>query len=115
MIGAIAGLVLMPAMAPVWGFRFVLQRLMDEAESVMYDEGRGFAALMDLSMRRSAGKISDEEYAEQETELLERLKAIREYKDELARAEMGEDEDEDECEDEDEYEEEGEYDDDDFG
>ena len=82
-MGAIATLLLMPVMAPVWGFRFVLERLGDEADAVMHDEGRAFAELIDLSMRRSAGRISDAEYAEQEAAVLERLSSIREQRDEL--------------------------------
>jgi Gas vesicle protein G len=81
-------LLLLPFMAPVWGFRFVLQRLSDEAESVLRDEGRGFAELIDLSMRHKAGKLSDAEFAEQESALLARLGSIREYKEELLRGEL---------------------------
>ena len=93
-------LLLAPVMAPVWGFRFVLERLRDEAEAVLHDEGRAFAELIDLGMRRSAGKLSDAEYAEQETVLLERLSAIRDQKEALLRAELGEDEEEEEAEEE---------------
>ena len=49
----------------------------------MHDEGRGFAELIDLSMLRNAGKISDAEYAEREAAVLERLSSIRDHGDEL--------------------------------
>jgi hypothetical protein len=91
-MSAITGLLLLPVMAPVWGFRFVLERLGDEADAVMHDEGRAFAELIELSMRRGSGQLSDEAYAEQETALLERLSSIREYHDEMLRAD---DDDED--------------------
>jgi hypothetical protein len=91
-MGMITGLLLAPVMAPVWGFRFVLERLRDEAESVLHDEGRAFAELIELGMRRSAGKLTEAEYAEQEAALLERLSAIREHKESLLRAECGDDE-----------------------
>jgi hypothetical protein len=87
-MGAIATVLLLPVMAPVWGFRFVLERLRDEAEAVLHDEGRAFAELIELSMRRSAGQLSDAEYADQETQLLERLSAIRDYKEELLNGEL---------------------------
>ena len=87
-MGAISGLLLLPLMAPVWGFTFVLERLRDEAEAVRNDEGRAFAELIDLSMRRSAGQLSEADYAEQETELLERLSSIRDYRDELQQSEL---------------------------
>ena len=80
---ALAGLLLLPVMAPVWGIRFVIDRLRDEAEANLRDEGRGFAELIELSMRHSAGKLSDAEFAEQEAALLDRLSSIREYREEL--------------------------------
>ena len=82
-MGAITGLLLAPFLAPVWGFRFVLERLRDEAEAVLRDEGRAFAELIDLSMRHSTGQLTDAQYTEQEAVLLERLSTIREYRHDL--------------------------------
>lgn len=93
-MGAITSLVLSPIMAPVWGFRFVLEQLRDEAEAVLQDEGRNFAELIQLSMRHNAGTLSDDEFAEQETALLERLSSIRAYRDDLLNAEADADEEE---------------------
>jgi hypothetical protein len=76
-MGTLIGLLLMPVMAPASGFRFMLERLRDEADAVLHDEGRNFAALIELSMRRSAGDLSDAEFAEQETAILARLNSIR--------------------------------------
>jgi gas vesicle protein GvpG len=90
-MGAIAQLLLLPVMAPVWGFRFVLERLRDEADAVLQDEGRAYAELLQLSMRHNAGELSDAEYAEQEADLLERLDAMREYQNELMDAQWDED------------------------
>ncbi len=86
-MGLIGGLLLLPITGPVLGFRFVLERLREEAEAVLLDEGRAFAELIDLSMRHNAGQLTDAEYAEQETALLERLSSIRDYRNELLNAE----------------------------
>lgn len=93
-MGLLGGILLAPISGPVWGFRMLIERMAEEADAVLHDEGRGYAELMELSMRRSAGTLSEAEYAEQEAALLERLAAIREYKEELAQAEawVGEDE-----------------------
>lgn len=91
-MGIIGGLLLLPVTGPVRAFRFFLERLHDEAEAVLRDEGRAFAELIDLSMRHNAGQLSDTEYAEQEAALLERLNSIREYRDELLYADAAEDE-----------------------
>lgn len=82
-MGAITGLLFFPVMAPVWGFRVLLERLHEEAEAVLRDEGRAFAELIDLSMRHNSGQLSDADYTEQEAELLERLSSIRDYRNEL--------------------------------
>jgi hypothetical protein len=91
-MGTISTLVLLPFMAPVWGFRFLLEQLRDEAEAVLRDEGRAFAELIDLSMRHSMGQLSDAEYAEQEEALLDRLNTIREYRHDLLHAQPNEEE-----------------------
>ena len=86
-MGLITGLLFLPFTAPAQGFRFFLERIRDEAEAALLDEGRAFAELVDLSMRRNAGQLSDGDFAAQESELLERLSSIREYRDELLDAE----------------------------
>ena len=85
-MGVVTGLLLLPVTGPVRAFRFFLERIHEEAEAIMRDEGRAFAELIDLSMRHAAGQISDADYAEQETYLLEQLSAIRDYRDELLEA-----------------------------
>jgi Gas vesicle protein G len=92
-MGIVSELLLLPFTAPVRGFGFFLERIRDEAEAVLFDEGRAFAELIDLSMRHTAGQVSDGEFAERETELLERLSSIRENRDEMLDAELdGDDE-----------------------
>ena len=81
-MGIVAGLLLAPIMGPVWGCRVVLQRLHDEAAAELYDEGRVFAQMIQLSMSRSAGQIAEDEYAEQEAQLLERVARTRDPGDE---------------------------------
>lgn len=85
-MGIVTGLLLLPVTGPVRAFRFFLERIHDEAQAIMRDEGRAFAELIDLSMRHAAGQLSDAAYAEQEAQLLEQLTAIREYRDELLAA-----------------------------
>ena len=82
-MGLISGLLLLPIMGPVHGFRFVLERLHEDAEAALRDEGRAFAELIDLSMRHAAGQLTDAEFAEQESAMLERLSTLREYRDGL--------------------------------
>jgi hypothetical protein len=80
----IGNILFAPLMAPAWGFCSLVERLKSEAEASLYDEGRGFAELIELSMRRSAGELSDEEFAVQEAAVLDRLSAIRESREQEA-------------------------------
>lgn len=82
-MGLISGLLLLPITAPVRGFEFLLEQMRDQADSVLRDEGRAFAELIDLGMRHAAGQLDDTEFAEQESELLARLDAIREEREQL--------------------------------
>jgi hypothetical protein len=82
-MGLLSGLLLLPVTGPVTAFRLLLERLHDEAEGALHDEGRAFAEMIDLSMRHQAGQLSDAEFAQQEEVLLERLASIRDYRDEL--------------------------------
>jgi hypothetical protein len=51
-----------------------------EAERELLDEGRVRAELLELQTRYDLGEVNEEEFAEQETALLERLNGIREAK-----------------------------------
>ena len=85
-MGIITGLLFLPVTGPVKAFRFLVERLHEEAQAALRDEGRAFAELIDLSMRHGAGQLSDAEYTEQEAVLLGRLSSIRETRNELQRA-----------------------------
>jgi hypothetical protein len=91
-VGAVTTLLLLPITGPVLGFTYMIGALHNEAEAVLRDEGRAFAELIDLSMRHNAGQLSDEEFAEMETELFERLSSIRDYWNDLVDGETDSDE-----------------------
>jgi hypothetical protein len=93
-MGVVTGLLLLPVTGPVRAFRFFLERIHEEAEAILRDEGRAFAELIDLSMRHSAGQLSDADYVEQEAKLLDELNAIRDYRSELLHGEAEADGDE---------------------
>ena len=65
---------------PVNGLVWVADKLKDSAEAEFLDESRVQESLLALQMRLEMDEISESEYMEQETELLERLEDIRKYK-----------------------------------
>ncbi len=61
---------------------WVAQKLVEAAEQEELDEGKLQGKLLELQMQYELGEIDDEEYARQETAILERLNAIRKTKEE---------------------------------
>jgi gas vesicle protein GvpG len=71
-VGLISGLLLLP-LAPVRGTVWIAERILEQAELEFHDEGTIRAQLMEIERAREAGEISDEDAAEAEDILLERL------------------------------------------
>jgi len=61
---------------------WVAEKLVDVAEEDEMDEGKLQGEVLELQMRYELGEIGDDEYAEQETAILDRLSAIRRAKEE---------------------------------
>ena len=75
-MGLISGLLLLP-LAPVRGTVWLADQIRQQAEQELYDERRIQAQLMEIARAREAGEISEEDAAEAEDALLERLIAAR--------------------------------------
>ena len=75
-MGLIIGLLTLP-LAPVRGTVWIAERILEQAEAELYDEDEIRAQLMDIEAAREAGEISEDDAAEAEDILLERLIAIR--------------------------------------
>ena len=75
-MGLISGLLTLP-LAPVRGTVWIAERILEQAEAELDDEGAIVAQLMEIDAAREAGEISEQEAADSEDILLERLIAIR--------------------------------------
>jgi hypothetical protein len=75
-MGLITGLLLLP-LAPVRGTVWVAERILEQAEAELYDEGVIRAQLMQIEAALEAGTIGAQEAAVAEDILLERLVAAR--------------------------------------
>jgi Gas vesicle protein G len=75
-MGLITGLLTLP-LAPVRGTVWLAERIQEQAESELYDEGAIREQLFQLEATHAAGEITDEELAEAEDALVERLVAAR--------------------------------------
>ena len=59
---------------------WIAKKLVERAEEEEMDEGKLQGDLLELQMRYELGEINDDEYAEQETAILDKLSAIRRAK-----------------------------------
>src|SRR5262245_3885209 len=81
----------LPFSLPVAGLRFVFNQLLETAEREMMDDAPVKEALLELQLRLEEGELSEEEFAEQEAVLFERLGEIRAYRDARLREMLSQD------------------------
>jgi gas vesicle protein GvpG len=75
-MGLITGLLTLP-LAPVRGTVWIAERVLEQAEAELNDEQTIRTQLASIDAAREAGEISEEDAAEAEDMLLERLIAAR--------------------------------------
>jgi len=69
-----------PLAAPLAGFRFILNQVGEMAERELYDEDHIREELLELQLRLDEGEIAEDEYAEQEADVMARLRVAREHR-----------------------------------
>ena len=74
--------IVFPWFIPIKGMVWIGSKLKRSAEEDVTDEGRIQEQLLNLQMRFEMDEISEEEYDRSETKLMEKLEAIRRYKEE---------------------------------
>jgi hypothetical protein len=85
-VGLFTGLITLP-LAPVRGVVWVAERIAEEVDRELYDEGNIRRQLLQLELDHEDGKLSDEERSAQEEDLLQRL-AISQMRNEMASEEL---------------------------
>ena len=74
--------IVFPWFIPVKGMVWIASKLKTVAEEEVTDEGRIQEQLLNLQMKFEMDEISEEEYDRKETQLMEKLEAIRKHKEE---------------------------------
>ncbi len=82
-MGFLVKLLMFPIEGPIGIVRMVAERIAEEIDADELDETRIEEALVRLSLRYDNKEITEEEFTEQETALLERYEAILDYKQSL--------------------------------
>jgi len=79
-MGMLLDLLTLPVTGPINGTIWIAEKLLEQAENEMYDEGKVRAKLMELETLLDLGDISEEEYTAAEDDLLQRMREIRAFK-----------------------------------
>jgi hypothetical protein len=87
-MGLITGLLTLP-LAPVRGTVWIAERVQEQAEGELYDESAIRAGLLEVEAARETGEFDEQELAEAEDALVERLMEIRGLAGEEHRGEIG--------------------------
>ena len=77
-MGLLTGLLGLPVVAPVRGVVWLAEQIRDQAEAQYYDPARIRAELERVDEARRSGELSEQECADLENELLQRLMYRRE-------------------------------------
>ena len=77
-MGFLTDLLTLPVLGPIKGVIWIGEKMVEQAEKELYDEGAVRGQLMELELRYDLGEIGEDEYLEAEEILLQRLRVIRE-------------------------------------
>jgi len=87
LLGLLVNIVAAPVALPAKGLLFVFDKIKEQADSEMLDDGKIRQQLLELQMLLEVGEITQEEFYQAEEELLDRLDAIIAYREEQAEGE----------------------------
>jgi hypothetical protein len=75
-MGLISGLLTLP-LAPIRGTAWLAERIQEQAEEELYDESAIRNGLLEIEAARQTGELDEQELAEAEDALIERLIEVR--------------------------------------
>lgn len=98
-MGLIFDVLAAPVALPTRGLMFIFNKIVEQVNNEMLDDSKVRMQLLELQALFDSGQISEEEFYEAEEELLDRLDAILEFKENQQRRGAGDNEDDEDAED----------------
>lgn len=87
-------LLLLPFKAPVSGIRWVMKQIQTMADNELLNDQVWKERLIELQMKLELGEISEEDYVAEEAIIFQRLREIRQAREDMARQDAAEQDDE---------------------
>jgi hypothetical protein len=88
-MGLLSKILFFPIAGPVAGIRWTLNKVQQVAEKELTDDTAIKQELMELQMLFELGDIDDEEYARRERVLMEQLREVRHWREQLGMGTSG--------------------------
>jgi hypothetical protein len=79
-MGLLTNILLAPFLGPVWGTRFTLDKIDRAVREQLTDDTPIKEDLMTLQLKLETGEIDDDQYVQQEAEIMQRLREVREWR-----------------------------------
>jgi hypothetical protein len=79
-MGLLTNILLAPFLGPVWGTRFTLDKIDRAVREQLTDDTPIKEDLMALQLKLEMGEIDDDQYVQQEAEIMQRLREVREWR-----------------------------------
>lgn len=88
-MGLLSSILLGPFLGPVWGTRWTLDKVERAVKEELTDDSEVKNDFMNLQLKLESGEIDDDEYLVREQEIMTRLRAVREWREEFGMASAG--------------------------
>src|ERR1043166_3392536 len=79
-MGLLTNILLAPFLGPVWGTRFTLDKIDRAVREQLTDDTPIKEDLMALQLKLEMGENDDDQYVQQEAEIMQRLREVREWR-----------------------------------
>ena len=88
-MGLLTNILLAPFLGPIYGTRWTLDKVDRVVREELTDDTPIKEDLMKLQMQLEMGEIDDAEYVRRETEIMQRLRSVREWREKLGMSTSG--------------------------
>src|SRR3954462_4993304 len=88
-MGILTNILLSPFLGPIWGTRWTLDKVDRVVREELTDDTPVKEDLMKLQMQLEMGEIDDAEYLRRETEIMQQLRSVREWREKLGMSTSG--------------------------
>jgi len=88
-MGLLTNILLSPFLGPIWGTKWTLDKVDRVVREELTDDTSIKEDLMKLQLELESGEIDDAEYVRRESEIMKRLREVREWREQFGMSTSG--------------------------